>query len=46
MRDDSDAGAVVQRRVVGARQTHAPEPQLGHLRERERRRMSKSESED
>jgi hypothetical protein len=31
VRDDGDAGVVVQRRVVGARQTHAPEAQLRHL---------------
>jgi hypothetical protein len=31
VRDDGDAGLVVQRGVVRARQPHAPEPQLGHL---------------
>ena len=31
LRDDGDAGLVVQRGVVRARQSHTPEPQLGHL---------------
>jgi hypothetical protein len=31
VRDDGHAGVVAERRVVGARQTHAAEPQLGHL---------------
>ena len=31
VRDDGDAGLVVQRGVVRARQSHTPEPQLGHL---------------
>jgi hypothetical protein len=30
--DDGDPGVVVHRGVVRARQTHAPEPQLRHLR--------------
>jgi hypothetical protein len=35
VRDDGDPGVVAERGVVRARQAHAPEPQLGHLRERE-----------
>jgi hypothetical protein len=31
VRDDGDAGLVVHRGVVRARQSHAPEPKLGHL---------------
>lgn len=31
VRDDGDAGVVLDRGVVGAREAHAPEPQLRHL---------------
>lgn len=33
VRDDGGAGVVVERRVVRAREPHAPEPQLGHLQQ-------------